>query len=116
MFTGPRRHTLEDIETGFATMEERFRPAKATGLDVRVQFELSGRGGGAWFVEIADGRCTVTRGHGEDADVTLMASASDYLKVSNGEMNKIIAVLRGKLRVKGDMGKVRPFFACFEKR
>lgn len=97
-------------------MEDRFKPAAATGLDIRMQFELSGPGGGAWFVEIKDGRCTVTPGHGRDPDTILRASAADYLKISNGEMNKVLALLRGKLRVQGDMGKVRPFFGCFEKR
>ena len=97
-------------------MEQRFRPAAAKGLAVRMQFELTGRGGGSWFVVIKDGRCTVTPGRGDDPDTTLQASAADYLRISNGEMNKVLALLRGKLRVRGDMGKVRPFFACFERR
>ena len=97
-------------------MEARFKPAAASGLDIRMQFELTGRGGGDWFVTIKDGRCTVRSGHGDDPDTTLRASAADYLKIVNGEMNKVMALLRGKLRVQGDMGTVRPFFACFRKR
>mgnify|MGYP006185691723 CR=1 FL=1 len=97
-------------------MEDRFKPAAAKGLDIRMQFELTGPGGGAWFVTIKDGTCTVKTGHGDDPHTTLRASAADYLKISNGEMNKVMALLRGKLRVQGDMGQVRPFFACFRKR
>lgn len=115
-FAGPRRKGLDSMREGFATMEQRFRPSAAKGLDARMQFELTGEGGGEWFVVIKDGRCTVTSGRGEDPDTTLTASAADYLKISNGEMNKVLALLRGKLRVKGDMGKVRPFFGCFDKR
>lgn len=115
-FTAARRTTLDDIATGFETMKARFRPSKAKGLLIRMQFVLTGRGGGSWFVEVKDGTCTVTKGRGKDPGTTLEASAADYLKVSNGEMNKVMALLRGKLRVKGDIGSVRPFFACFDKQ
>lgn len=115
-FEAPRRAGFDSIKDGFATMESRFRPEKATGLHVRMQFVLTGTGGGEWFVVIKGGRCTVTSGRGKNPDTTLEASAADYLKISNGEMNKLVALLRGKLRVRGDMGKVRPFFACFRKR
>lgn len=97
-------------------MEARFKPDAAKGLHIRMQFVLTGAGGGRWFVEIRNGRCTVTTGDGPHPDAVLEASATDYLKILNGEMNKVVALLRGKLRVRGDMGSVRPFFACFEKR
>lgn len=112
---GPRKKSLGSIKDGFASMESRFKPDAARGKKIRMQFVLTGSGGGTWFVVIDKGRCTVTTGTGSNPDATLTATASDYLKVSNGEMSKVMALLRGKLRVSGDMGAVRPFFACFEK-
>lgn len=113
---GVRRAGLSDIAEGFATMQSRFKPDEAGDMRVRMQFVLTGPGGGSWFVVIKNGRCTVTRGTGSSPDTTLTASAADYLKITNGEMNKLWALVRGKLRVSGDMGKVRPFFKCFEKQ
>jgi putative sterol carrier protein len=116
-FAAPRRAGVDDtIAEGFATMEARFKRDAAKGISTRMQFVLTGPGGGTWFVVIKDQKCTVTTGEGSDPDATLMATASDYRKIFDGEMNKIVALLRGKLRVKGDMGAVRPFFACFKKR
>jgi putative sterol carrier protein len=116
-FSAPRRAGADDtIAEGFATMEARFKPDAAKGVSTRMQFVLTGPGGGTWFVVIKDQKCTVTTGEGSDPDATLMATASDYRKIFNGEMNKVVALLRGKLRVKGEMGAVRPFFACFRKR
>lgn len=111
-----RRAGTGSIREGFATMQSRFLPAEAKGFDARFQFRLSGPGGGTWFVVIKDGTCTVKAGEGTHPDTTLSASAADYLKIVNGEMNKIVALLRRKLRVDGDMGKVRRFFGCFRKQ
>lgn len=111
----PRKKRIESIKQGFDTMESRFKPSEAKGLKARIQFIFTGAGGGEWFVVIENGKCTVKTGKGENPDTTLSASASDYLKIQNGEMNKVMAMLQGKFRVSGDLGKVRPFFACFEK-
>lgn len=116
IYTARRTSGDDTIADGFATMESRFKPKSARGISTRMQFVLTGPGGGTWFVVIKDQTCTVTSGTGERPDATLMATAADYRKIFSGEMNKIVALLRGKLRVKGDISAVRPFFACFTKR
>lgn len=115
LYIGGGKAGPESIAEGFDTMESRFLPEQASGFAARVQFVLTGEGGGNWFVVIKDGKCSVEKGTGSNPDTVLTANASDYLKIVNGEMNKIIALVRGKLRVKGEMGKVRPFFKCFKK-
>ena len=103
------------IQERFATLEKRFKPDAAKGVDVRLQFKLSGPGGGEWYVEVKDGTCTVKQGTGPNPDATLMASAKDYKKIADGEMNKMVAFLRGKLKVEGDKDKLKPFDTWFEK-
>ena len=103
------------IKERFATLEKRFKPDAAKGVNVRLQFDLSGEGGGKWYVEIKDGKCKVKEGTGPNPDATLKASASDYKKIADGEMNKMVAFLRGKLKVEGDKDKLKPFDTWFEK-
>ncbi len=112
---GARKAGTPSIRERFATLEKRFKPDAAKGVDVRLQFKLSGDGGGEWYVEIKDGKCKVKEGTGPKPDATLIASASDYKKIADGEMNKMVAFLRGKLKVEGDKEKLKPFDTWFEK-
>lgn len=112
---GARKSGTPSIKERFATLEKRFKPDAAKGVDVRLQFDLSGEGGGKWYVEVKDGKCKVTEGTGPKPDATLKASASDYKKIADGEMNKMVAFLRGKLKVEGDKDKLKPFDTWFEK-
>ncbi|MCB0877872.1 MAG: SCP2 sterol-binding domain-containing protein [Thermoleophilia bacterium] len=98
----PRKAGSMSVRERFATLEERFLPDKAKGVDVKLLFKLSGDDGGTWYVVIKDGKITVKEGDGPDPDATVMASAKDYKKMADGEMNKTVAFLRGKLRIKGD--------------
>jgi putative sterol carrier protein len=111
----PRRSVKEmSVRERFATLEERFLPAKAKGINVRFQFKLSGKGGGDWYVEIKNGKVSVKQGSGPNPTATLRASADDYLKIANGEMNKMWAFVRGKLKVEGDkdaIGKFNDYFS-----
>ena len=111
----PRKAGSPSIKERFATLEQRFKPDAAKGVNVKLQFKLSGDGGGEWYVVIKDGKCTVKEGTGPDPDATLSAKASDYKKIADGEMNKMVAFLRGKLKVEGDKDKLKPFDTWFEK-
>lgn len=101
------------VKERFDTLEERFIASKAKGVNVRFQFELSGSGGGDWYVEIKDGKVSVKKGKGPNPTATLKASAEDYLKIANGEMNKMWAFVRGKLKVDGDKDELKKFDTYF---
>lgn len=103
------------VRQRFSTMEKRFKPAAAKGVNIKIQFKLSGSGGGEWYVVIKDGKCTVKEGTGPSPTATVSATASDYKKIADGEMNKMIAYLRGKLKIDGDKDVLKPFDTYFEK-
>lgn len=103
------------VRERFATLEQRFMPEAAKGVNTRLQFKLSGDGGGEWYIEIKDGKCKVKEGTGPNPEATLKASASDYKKIADGEMNKMVAFLRGKLKIEGDKEKLKPFDTWFKK-
>ena len=112
---GARNAGGTSIRERFDTLEQRFKPDAAKGVNVKLQFKLSGDDGGEWYVEIKDGKCKVKKGTGPNPDATLIASAKDYKKIADGEMNKMVAFLRGKLKVEGDKDKLKPFDTWFEK-
>ncbi|MCW2927530.1 MAG: sterol-binding protein [Thermoleophilia bacterium] len=111
----PRKAGGMSVKQRFATLEERFKPDAAKGVDVRFQFQLSGDGGGDWYVEIKDGKITVKDGSGPNPTATLKASAKDYKKIADGEMNKMWAFVRGKLKVDGDKDALGKFDSYFRK-
>ena len=103
-----------EVRERFATLVSRFKPEAAKGVDARFHFIISGPKGGEWYVEIKDGKCTLKEGSGPNPTVTLKASDEDYKKIANGDMNKTIAFLRGKLKLDGDKDAMKKFDGYFK--
>jgi putative sterol carrier protein len=80
-------------------------PKAAVGMDLAVQFVLSGDGGGTWLLEVRDGSVK-TRSLAEqtgEADATVRASAEDFTKIVNGELAGADAFISQQLAVDGDL-------------
>ena len=75
----------------------------AKDADVVYQFNLSGDGGGQFVVAIKNGTCTVTEGEAENPDVTVSASAADYMEIVSGAYPFGLAFINGRLKVEGDL-------------
>ena len=60
-------------------------PEKAGETKATIQFDLSGDGGGKWWVRIHDGKAESGKGDpGEPANLTLLADAHDWVKIMTG--------------------------------
>jgi len=80
-------------------------PEKAGTTKATIQFDLSGDGGGKWWVRIHDGKAESGKGDpGEPANLTLLADAHDWVKIMTGQLDGTAAFMQGKLKIKGDMG------------
>ena len=80
-------------------------PEKAGSTNATIQFDLSGDGGGKWWVRIHDGKAESGKGDpGEPANLTLLADAHDWVKIMTGQLDGTAAFMQGKLKIKGDMG------------
>jgi putative sterol carrier protein len=88
----------------FAMMPAAFQKELAAGLAATYQFDLSGEGGGKWFVVIRNGDLEVGKGEKQNPDVTFHAAAKDYVEIAEGRMNSMLALATGKFKITGHMG------------
>lgn len=98
----------------FESMPDAFNAEKAGDLDATVQFDLSGEGGGKWYVVVADGECKVTEGEEDSPTATIRMEASDYAALIAGELNAMEAFMQQKIRVEGDLNTVMKFQSIFD--
>jgi len=79
--------------------------AEATkGLNAVIQFNLTGQGGGSYYLEFKDGVCTTGEGARPEAKMTMTINAADYIDLIAGKLNGQMAFMSGKLKIAGDMG------------
>lgn len=98
----------------FAAMPSSFRRDKAEGARAVVQFELSGDGAGRYWVQVQGGTCRTGQGDAPQApDATVAASAQDWLRISNGELNPVVASVMGRVKIDGDMNAALKIAGAF---
>jgi putative sterol carrier protein len=87
----------------FEAMPMGLNKEAAKDAHVVYQFNLSGEGGGQFVVSIKNGGCTVNEGVAENPDVTVSASAADYMNIVTGAYPFGLAFINGRLKVDGDL-------------
>jgi putative sterol carrier protein len=92
--------TLKEI---FTDMPKSFQKDAAAGLSAVICFDLTGEGGGTWCVAIKNSELQIAEGAGETPNLTITASAKDYIDVSTGALNEQLAFMTGRIKAKGDM-------------
>jgi len=100
---------MSDLQPIFDSMTERFQADKAGDLDMIVQFDLSGDGGGQWYASIKDGAMSVDQGSADGPQATLKMDADDFALMSSGDLNPMMAFMSGKIKVDGDLNSVMKF-------
>ena len=93
--------TIESVEQFYETLEERFVPEAAKGVDMVFQYDVTGEGGKQWYVVINDGTMEKHEGVADDPTVTMIIAADNYLKLLNGKLKGQLAYLTGKMKLKG---------------
>jgi putative sterol carrier protein len=97
----------------FNNMAKNFNAEKAGDMNASVVFDLSGEGGGAWTVTVADGKANVVQGASENATATIRMTAADYEAMTTGSLNPMMAFMSGKIKVEGDLNTVMKFQTLF---
>ncbi|KYH30959.1 NAD(P)H-dependent oxidoreductase [Neomoorella mulderi] len=83
-------------------MAAAFNPAAAGNLKAVLQINLSGNGGGDYYLIIAGGRCTVHEGRSAEATTIINAPADVWLRIARGELDGAAALMQGLYQVTGD--------------
>ena len=95
--------TADRVKEIFEQMPQRLDPDTASGLDIVIQHDLTGDGGGAYYAAIKDGACTVTEGTHDSPSMTMTMEAADFVALLSGELDGMAAFMGGKLKIAGDM-------------
>lgn len=83
---------LQSLPSGVA-------PEAVSGKKAIFSFDLNGEGGGQYTVLIDDGKVETIEGKTEKHDCEVRGNATDFMKVIKGELNPMMALLTGKIKV-----------------
>ncbi|HRE28098.1 MAG TPA: SCP2 sterol-binding domain-containing protein, partial [Anaerolineales bacterium] len=92
-----------NIQQLFDDMPRRWLPEKSAGIRAIIQLELTGDDAQTAQFHVNDGALDVKMGPVDNANLTLTASAADYMAISNGELDAVKAFMQGRLKAKGDL-------------
>ena len=90
--------TVADI---INSMQSKFNPSAAAGLDLLFQFNIED--GENYALAVKDGTCAVEQGVNPNANVTLILDTDTLKGITTGETDGMQAFMAGKLRAEGDM-------------
>ena len=87
--------TLADI-----TAEVTKSAAKVAGIGKTIKLELDE---GVVFIDLTTDEAVVSN-ENKDADATITTTLEILEQMSSGDINPMMAVMTGKIKIKGDMG------------
>ena len=94
---------MATVSEYFGQLAGKVDPAKVQGMNATYQFDITGDGGGKYWVKVADGAAEVGEGEAESPNITLTISDENFINLVEGKLNGQTAFLTGKLKIKGDM-------------
>ncbi len=98
---------INNVQEYFDTLGQRFVQEASKGVEAVFQFDISGDGGGTWHVVVKNGGMSVATGTHEKPSAVVTASADDYVKIANGDMNGLRAVMTRRMRISGNLVMAR---------
>lgn len=79
------------------------RRARIADLRARIQFELDGPDGGAYWLHVEDGHVVGAAGTVEAPDLVLRLDVATWRRLNAGELSAPHALLTGALRFRGSI-------------
>ena len=92
-----------------------FLPAKAGDAKAMIQLDLTGDEGGAWLLDIADGKCAVREEKSSEAGVTVTIDANDFVALYTNKLNPVQAFMGGRIKVSGNVAMVMQLLNWFDR-
>jgi len=81
--------------------------ADASGIleHLAVQYNVTGEGEGAFYMEVKDGKAEVQPYDYKDRDILVNADGQTILDMMSGKLDVVAAYLTHKISAEGDLGK-----------
>ena len=99
----PVQGKVEDMRLLLRGMAVSFNSQAAGDLKATIQFIVTGRQTGDWFLSIENGKCACHEGKANSSNVTIKTPSEVWLAIANGEMDGQQAFMEGKYTATGDM-------------
>lgn len=78
-------------------------PDAAKAIGGKFQINITGDGGGEWFIDASASGPSAKAGQGEGADLTVTVAVEDFLKLQeNPQANGMALFFAGKLKLAGN--------------
>lgn len=81
-------------------LKSKFNPEAAQGKDLVFQFMIEGYQD--YTLHVKDGTCDILEGVADEADVTLIMNKQNFKAMLNKELNAMMALMTGKLKIEGN--------------
>ena len=87
-------------------------PSVIEGLDTVFHFDLEGDHGGQYTITIANNQIAVSDGLNGEPKCVVRATAENFINLATGELNPMMAVLTGKVKIsnQGEMLRYAKIF------
>ena len=76
---------------------------KIQGLDMIIQFSITGTNAGDWFITLKNNQVETKEGVSPSPTISVKMKDDDFVKLVNGELSGQKAFMTGKLKFKGSM-------------
>ncbi len=94
---------LNTVDEVIASMERRFHPENCKNLKAAYHWTLTGDGGREFTILVDHGTFAIEQGPHEGADVQMEMDVNEYLRLVNGDLKGVVAIMTRKLKVKGNL-------------
>ena len=104
------------VQQAIEGMTLSINPAGSKDLGATIQFNVSGEGGGDYYLTIADEKCTFTEGAIPNPTLTIETPANVWLKIARKELSGAMALMTGKYKASGKMGLLMKMDKIFSRQ
>jgi len=110
---GGSKMELTEVRQIIERLKRDFNPEVAEGLDVILQYHISGEDSGDYIIKIKDSTVGIDKGIHGLPNVTVSMADKTWLGLFNNTVNPMLAFTTGKIKVKGDFGLAMKFPKIF---
>lgn len=87
----------------FEGMVAGFNAEEAKGWNTIIQYNITGEGGGKFYVEIKDQKCELFEGEAIDPKLIITVSREDWVAIAEGKLEGQKAFMGGRMKAEGDI-------------